>query len=77
VAWKGGVVSTPLPLRMSLAPCAAAAAAAQQARLLRPPRLLLLPQVRESPLYHVVNAQVLMATNRLDEARKVWDGGRG
>lgn len=27
--------------------------------------------IRDTPLYHVVNAQVLMAANRLDEARKV------
>lgn len=28
-------------------------------------------QVRETPLFHIVNAKVLVASNKLDEARKV------
>lgn len=28
-------------------------------------------QIREAPLYHIVNAKVLMAQNKLEEARKV------
>jgi hypothetical protein len=28
-------------------------------------------QIRESPSYHVVNAKVLMASDRMEEARKV------
>jgi tetratricopeptide repeat protein 21B len=28
--------------------------------------------VRETALYHIVNAKVLIASNKLEDARKVW-----
>ena len=30
--------------------------------------------VRETPLYHIVNAKVLIASAKLEDARKVWRG---
>ena len=33
--------------------------------------------VRETPLYHIVNAKVLIASAKLEDARKVWRGGGG